>query len=399
MPNTTLNPLSCIASPIALNAALLGNTAKSLTPPVFTGLTGLFAAKTALSYPLDAVGSRIERFALQSVARSCLGSKHRTAACLRNRIAGASTVAVKYSKLRARASYGNLQTCGSVWACPICASKVSEHRRAELVALTDAHKQTGGVALLATRTFPHHANQSLETLLSALSVAENKYKQGNPWRKLVARFGLVGTVRTIECTYGANGWHPHIHEILLLKAPLTPDNHAALQTALYLRWVSAATRAGLPTPSTTHGLDLRDGTHAAKYVSKWGIEAELTKWHLKRGKNQSLTPFDFLRIALDGSEASLSARSLYIEYATAFSGRRQLVYSPGLRNLYLTTPEQTDEEAAAGTDDGAAILANLNQTEWKHILRHGLRGELLEAVNAANGSETAIPAFLNEHLG
>jgi len=31
-----------------------------------------------------------------------------------------------------------------------------------------------------------------------------------------------------------------------------------------------------------HGLDLRDGKYADKYVSKWGIEHELTKGHVKK---------------------------------------------------------------------------------------------------------------------
>ena len=32
-----------------------------------------------------------------------------------------------------------------------------------------------------------------------------------------------------------------------------------------------------------------------QYVSKWGLEEEVTKGHLKKGLNGSLTPFDLLR--------------------------------------------------------------------------------------------------------
>ena len=31
-----------------------------------------------------------------------------------------------------------------------------------------------------------------------------------------------------------------------------------------------------------HGLDLRNGYYAEQYVSKWGIEDEVTKGHTKR---------------------------------------------------------------------------------------------------------------------
>ena len=45
-----------------------------------------------------------------------------------------------------------------------------------------------------------------------------------------------------------------------------------------------------------HGVDVRNGTYAAEYVSKWGLEEEVTKGHLKKGLNGSLTPFDLLRV-------------------------------------------------------------------------------------------------------
>ena len=65
--------------------------------------------------------SRVQRFALQSVARSIL-PESRTAKCLRIR-AHDCDVQVWKSKEHGTASYGGLQTCGSVWACPVCAAK------------------------------------------------------------------------------------------------------------------------------------------------------------------------------------------------------------------------------------------------------------------------------------
>ena len=55
-------------------------------------------------------------------------------------------------------------------------------------------------------------------------------------------------------------------------------------------WIKSCVRAGLNAPSMTHGLDLRDGTYADQYVSKWGIESELTKGHVKKGRNGGFTP-------------------------------------------------------------------------------------------------------------
>ena len=70
---------------------------------------------------------RVERFALQSVARDILPTS-RTAKCLRIR-AYDKDVQVWKSKNHKTASYAGLQTCGSVWVCPVCGAKVVERRR------------------------------------------------------------------------------------------------------------------------------------------------------------------------------------------------------------------------------------------------------------------------------
>ena len=56
------------------------------------------------------------------------------------------------------------------------------------------------------------------------------------------------------------------------------------RTRLYLRWDVYCQKAGLGSPSFQHGLDLRDGSFANNYVAKWGLEDEMTKGHIKKGK-------------------------------------------------------------------------------------------------------------------
>ena len=95
----------------------------------------------------------------------------------------------------------------------------------------------------------------------------------------------------MEATYGQNGWHPHFHVLLLGYFSLDDLSYRDLLAEL---WIKSCVRAGLNAPSMTHGLDLRDGTYADQYVSKWGIESELTKGHVKKGRNGGFTPFDLL---------------------------------------------------------------------------------------------------------
>lgn len=381
----------------------LGTYTKSTTPrrnpnPSPVGRAGLFteliAAAAELPRALTQRGQRLERWALQSVVRDITPSD-RTAGCLRRRVAGASHVAVKWSAHRAKASYGNLQVCGRVWKCPICASKISEHRRKELVTLVERHTEEGK-ALLVTRTFPHKASHQLGELQAKLSKAEVLFRSGEPWKRLVKRFGIVGTVRAVETTLGVNGWHPHIHEIILVSGDV---NHAEMKAAVLERWQSACTRAGLDLPSEEHGVDVRDGEHAARYASKWGIESELTKWHIKKSKG-GLSPFDLLRIALhsDDPRQVKAARALWEEYALATAGKRQLVWSKGLRDAYNIGQELTDEEAAEGEEPDAQVLGMLTIGQWSAICKANKRGELLEAVNASGGEWESVAEVLGEAL-
>ena len=96
----------------------------------------------------DPMLARVQRFMLQSVARRFL-PKSRTDKCLRLRTKG-KEIQVWQSTEYKTASYAGLQTCGSVWACPVCAAKIAERRRAEVVAAMAAHMADGGGMLLLT---------------------------------------------------------------------------------------------------------------------------------------------------------------------------------------------------------------------------------------------------------
>ena len=51
---------------------------------------------------------------------------------------------------------------------------------------------------------------------------------------------------------------------------------------MYGVWKDCALKSGLSEPSEKHGLHLQAGNAAGNYVSKWGLEHEMTKGHVKR---------------------------------------------------------------------------------------------------------------------
>lgn len=372
--------------------ATLGISAKSSPAPVSGSESGPFRVDPATGEVLrdrseySPAKARVERFALQSVARFILPDS-RTAKCLRLRQAHKADIEVWKSRtVKGAAVYGGLQTCGSVWACPVCAAKVSERRRAELLHAIQVHRDQGGDVLLLTLTNPHRLGDSLAEAVERQSYAMSRFNSTRQALKLWASIECVGTVRAWEVTHGVNGWHPHFHLLLFVSAGL---DLAELRERFYALWANSCRLAGLPVPEYAvpyrlpggglgifWGVDVQDGKQAANYASKWGLESEMTKGHIKKARVvKGRTPFDLLRAKLYDDDRQ--AAVLFKEFAECFKGRRQLVWSKGLKSRFAID-DLDDGELAAQVDDSAALLGTISLDQWRVILRLDLRADILE---------------------
>lgn len=340
----------------------------------------------------DSTAARLERFALQSAARRLLRYTNvsRVARCLRVRLPQ-SEVEVFRSRNHDSACYGGLQTCGSVWVCPVCAAKISERRRVELLHAIERHREDGGEVLLLTLTTPHSQWDDLAEMLQCQADALRRFNCSRAAQRLNREIGCIGQVRALEVTHGRlrsinNGWHPHYHILLFVRSGLDLED---LRRRYYQRWLRACELAGLPLPTYDHGVTLQDGRYAAEYASKWGLDREMTKGHIKRGRNGGETPFDLLRAYL--YDEDLVAARLFREFAEAFKGKRQLHWSRGLKR-YFAIEELTDEELADYREDDAERLGAIELEDWRRILARDLRGEVLEL--ARRGGWDAVERLL-----
>ena len=321
------------------------------------------------------MAARVARFALQSVAKKFLPDS-RTAKCLRLRAFGQDIKVIRSIEYKT-ASYTGLQTCGSVWACPVCAAKIAERRRVEIQAAMALHKASGGSVNLLTLTTPHQRMDSLKDLLAMQAVALKYFFKDFSAKAVFQGMGVIGQIRALEVTHGRlspsnNGWHPHYHLLVFCASGVDLDGFA---DRLYTRWAACCVRAGLGEPSRLHGLKLDDGSKAASYVIKWGLEDEMTKGHTKKARHGE-TPFDFLRSYLANAKDK-QAGALFKEFAETFKGKRQLHWSAGLKKLF-NIGEVTDEELLAKTEDDAAFLGMITLDQWKEVLRDDGRGFLLQ---------------------
>ncbi|KVV25794.1 hypothetical protein WK79_10925 [Burkholderia ubonensis] len=139
---------------------------------------------------------------------------------------------------------------------------------------------------------------------------------------------------------------------------------------------------------------MHDAAEASTYIGKWGdlmdkrwgTDSEMTKANIKKGREGSMTPFDFLRAIIQ--DGDLEYEDKFREYASAVKGKQQLVWSPGLKDRYLIE-EKSDEEVATEKVEEADLLGVLDWQDWKFILQNDLRFKLLQEVEE-HGYETAL---------
>ena len=378
------------------SGGFLGNTAKSAVVALqIDHETGEIKPD---GMPFDKAARKVERFMLQKVVKGLMGSS-RTAKCLRWLQANKKAVEVWRSHEYKTASYAGLQTCGSVWACPVCAAKIAERRRVELLGAMTMHKAVGGTVFMLTLTAPHQRVDALADLLPKHANALRRFWSLKAVRKAIAEMGVLGQIRAAEVTHGRrsdqnNGWHPHHHVLLFAGAGVGCGDLGGADLKdwacrLYLQWAKCCESVGLGTPSYAHGLRLDDGSKAASYVAKWGLEDEMTKGHTKKA-SKGETPFDFLRAVL-ADATDKQAGALFVDFAQAFKGKRQLTWSPGLK-ARLAVVETTDEELAAKTDDCALLLGRITLEEWRLVLKAEGRALVLQL--AENGGWDAVERYL-----
>jgi hypothetical protein len=337
--------------------------------------------------------------------------------------------AIKRSPDRMHARYAGLQSCGSVWHCPICAPKVAAGRRDEMNEAIAAHLKSGGDVYLATYTLQHDAEKfgagKLADELGALAKALSALKGSRAYRDLLGQVEALGTIRALEVTFGEmNGWHCHTHELIFAgrgQLELLRGIRDLWAAQLVKRDLAGLKPGDIGEERQQKLLALLErcfvvepGDKAAQYVAKfgrepetergaWGIASEMTRGHLKRGRSGAVdegqpqrcghvSPWGLLNDYVDGD-----ARSgvLWREFAIAFQGRRQLFWSRDLRKHFFGIVERSDEELAAEPDKRCSeYVCSLPGGQWATVLEHNARHELLRV--AAEGGADAVREFVEQ---
>jgi hypothetical protein len=263
----------------------------------------------------------------EPVIRRYVAAGDKYLACGERRRDGNAGVGVKWDGPGTRAGLDNLQSCGSVWACPVCAAQIQRERAEELRRVLAFAQDNGYVIAMVTLTLQHYQRDGLADLWDATGTGWSGVTSGSQWasedpdrylerkarwqenyrtarewgtrmprggrkfqdlmragrfrearavlpRRRVGdqeRYAIGGWTRVVEVTDGRHGWHPHVHAVLVFKG----DRDAAELNAIvageriFQRWSAALAAEGYVSDRDRGGYHLSIGEQAEAHLIEY----------------------------------------------------------------------------------------------------------------------------------
>lgn len=345
--------------------------------------------------------ARSRRWMMRAVLWHCAGDDSqgrplRVVSCGRVAVTRDGSVGVR--RRGPAVGYAGLATCGSVWLCPVCNSKIQARRRLEVHSAAAWVYGNGGSGAFGAYTLRHRVGDDGDALWRALSACWEAVARDKSVRTARRDLGLLGIIRAAEVTHGRHGWHPHLHPLMLFAGKVTDADVSRLHALQIGAWTRAAERLGLTAVSASaQELHRLTGRGADRDIADYFTKAtyELTSTQTKsdtRAKN-SVTPWEILDAMAAGDDY---AADLWHQWERISHGKRALTWSRGLRDLVgLGAVERSDEDVAAeevGTGEDTVFVID----DWSPFRAKPTLGPLvLRALET--GGDVAARRVLDQH--
>ena len=305
-----------------------------------------------------------------------------------------------------RAKVGGVQTCGSVWTCAVCATAIANDRARDVVAVVEHARSQGWAVYMLTLTVRHDYGDKLARMRTSVADAWRAFVRGAPWKRWKDAHGIE-TVRRLEATHGANGWHPHLHVLVVAERPIPERDFTRWArdrwSTMVERYIGARHVGEAP-----FDVDFeRVGKHhsAARYLSKLGLEMT-DALQAKAASNGNRSPWallmrhEELQRDTSGGAANERARCAesWREWSRAMYGARQLTWSRRARSR-AGLGEETPEELAAAFDAmrGVAVVAIPPGLHRELLRKPWVRETIASAIERGDDVRGVALAVRREH--
>ena len=301
-----------------------------------------------------------------------------------------SSVQVKMGENR-KAFFHGYMTCNNNWLCPVCSKRIAYLRGLEVLKAGQWALANGYSLAMITLTNQHTRRMlpelCVDIQLSALKLFRVKAKR---WLNEVS----IGRITGNEILHGENGCHFHSHILLLLKNGCTIS--ADLEKKLRCAWADSLIKSGLKGSSvkvlSKKAMDIQLDCSVSSYISKWGVDKEITASGSKQGHGISL-----FEVFASGDY------STFFKYAMAFSPKRnrsihqqiyKLRWSYKLKEL-VGLKSYNDSEIQEDYAKESILVAVIGAEAWKYICENNLRKTVLDVVE--NGGFEELVSMLYCH--
>lgn len=332
---------------------------------------------------------------------------------------------------RREAGYGNLVHCGRVWSCPVCSARIMHARSDLLCRSLEGWSRKGGRVAMVTLTVRHRYGMPLRLVWDAVSAGLAAATSGSAWLRDQDELGVVPVMRSrvvqragvrhrvpapghsipwyrvFEVTHGPNGWHVHVHMLLLLGPRASSADVRVLAARLWSRWDRAVQKAGLPGGDRSVGVDGRlvkgDPSSAlGEYFSKSVYEVTGARFKSARLAKHR-TPWQILAELVAGP-AELEERrrllAIWYEYEEGSAGRRLMGRSADFLNAcgVSDADERTDAEIV-DEELGGTPEAEVDNDLWREVLRSRLDHAVLVAFERSRTDGFTLLSAVAEGCG
>lgn len=316
------------------------------------------------------------------------------------RVMSAGQVAVRVRE--GVAGLAGLCTCGSVWACPVCNSKVMARRAVEIGAIVGGAQALGLSVGMVTLTMRHFAGQRLADLWDGVAAAWRSVVSGKAFDIDKRASGYFGVLRCIEVTYGRNGWHVHVHALVLLRHPGLFER---LGFGMWQRWSSTLRRHGFADPLLAgqdwHLIEGPADLDLAAYLSKvtdlGRIDLELTSTQTKGARGDFGTEPWWSLLSSVAEDGDADALRLWHEWESGSKGRRMHTGLTRLLRELGLGDSKSDEAIAAeafGTEDDTVVF--ITADGWHSLVgQPALIPKMLTTLE--NTGFFGLSSFLDSH--
>ena len=277
-------------------------------------------------------------------------------------------------------------------------------RKGEIENILLKAQAKGLSALFLTVTLQHTRDSELSELLKTLLAAWRSVFSGDRTGERQVLSRVKAQIKSVETRWGRNGFHPHLHVLLMVDEAGLSETEAGLfedklAEVIFSRYQRAVEKRGMVAEREAYNSrPVSMAGAAAHYVTKIEAALELTSPDTKKGfagGARSYTMFQLLSLYERG-ERQLYGKDIaevFREFARATKGKRAVSYSRGIKDL-LGIEAKPDEELALEAElPEEKTIAVVSADVWRVVCARKMRAQLLAV--ADSGDERQVSAWLD----